>query len=67
MPSFESWMGRLHLNLHGPTLLPQDLFPEFKAASVVTVDMTFISNLAAQPFPSTAIASRVKAAGCLLT
>ncbi|MBB4371948.1 hypothetical protein GGD63_004749 [Bradyrhizobium sp. cir1] len=32
MASSKSWMGRLDLNLPGPTLLPQDLFPEFKAA-----------------------------------
>ncbi len=39
MASFESWISRIHLNLPGPTFLPQDLFPEFKAASVVMVDM----------------------------
>ncbi|MGY4626841.1 hypothetical protein ACVWY3_004597 [Bradyrhizobium sp. USDA 4486] len=44
MPSFESWMGRLHLNLPGLTLLPKDLFREFKAASVVIVDMTSSST-----------------------
>lgn len=40
MASFESWMRRIHLNLPGLTFLLQDLFPEFKAASVVIVDMT---------------------------
>ncbi|MGF6313554.1 MULTISPECIES: hypothetical protein [unclassified Bradyrhizobium] len=40
MASFESWMRLLHLNLPGLTLLPQDLFPEFKAASVMIVEMT---------------------------
>ncbi|WP_128970848.1 hypothetical protein [Bradyrhizobium tropiciagri] len=39
MASFESWMRLLHVNLPGLTHLPQDLFPEFKAASVMIVDM----------------------------
>ncbi|MCP3367711.1 hypothetical protein NLM23_01235 [Bradyrhizobium cajani] len=40
LASFESWMRRHHLNLPGLTFLPQDLFPEFRAASVVIIDMT---------------------------
>ncbi|MGY3533378.1 MULTISPECIES: hypothetical protein [Bradyrhizobium] len=39
MASFESWMRLIHANLPGLTLLPQDLFPEFEAASVMIVDM----------------------------
>ncbi|WP_283811316.1 hypothetical protein [Bradyrhizobium uaiense] len=39
MASFESWTRLLHVNLPGLTHLPQGLFPEFKAASVMIVDM----------------------------
>ncbi|SFN81546.1 hypothetical protein SAMN05216573_12285 [Bradyrhizobium sp. Rc3b] len=64
MASFESWMRRIHLNLPGLTFLPQDLFPEFGLGNDRRNDS---ATWPGQPVPITAIASRVKADGCLLT